>query len=205
MRARYFSARWLAERVTINLTAYISSSHDTTSIQLTLSTHRIDYAKPFNSICPLLLERKPRRNPARRPDVSPERRSERGRGRNLTLSTSTRSSSRSTLILVSAPRVCPSWTPSSTTSSRESLVKLPDLDTTTRGRPSHPERCRPLSGFSYPVNWLNMLCLKAPRPSPSTLHPLPNRMVQTCELVVIRYNKLTKKAFFKATNNQKGK
>lgn len=47
-------------------------------------------------------------------------------------------------------------------------LRLPSSLPTTRSRPSHPERSRPLFASSSQVNSPSTLCLKAPRLSPST-------------------------------------
>src|ERR1700723_1780326 len=63
------------------------------------------------------------------------------------------------------------------TSLRGSLLRLLVCLTTTRSLPSVPERSRLLSGFFCLVSWLSTPSLRAPRLSPSTLHP--NKLIWT--------------------------
>ena len=119
--------------------------------------------------------KEPRRPPARPRPQGLVRRRRRGGGGSLTPSTSTKSWSRSTLTPESAPRPCPSWTPSWMTSLRELLLRLPDWLTTTEGAPSPPERSRLLSVFCCQESWPSTPSLREPRLSPST--PAPSKLV----------------------------
>ena len=126
--------------------------------------------------------REQRRPPARQRPHVPETRRGRGGGGNPTLSTSTRSWSRFTQTLVYPARLCPSWTPLSTTSSSVSPLKQAGWHTTTEGVPLPPERSRPLSVCSSPENWPNMPCLREPRLWPSTPAPSKQSLLNTTKL-----------------------
>ena len=128
--------------------------------------------------------REQRRPPARQRPHVPETRRGRGGGGNPTLSTSTRSWSRFTQTLVYPARLCPSWTPLSTTSSSVSPLKQAGWHTTTEGVPLPPERSRPLSVCSSPENWPNMPCLREPRLWPSTPAPSKQSLLNTTNSVL---------------------
>jgi len=93
------------------------------------------------------------------------------RGRRPTPSTSTRSWSKSTQTLASRARPWVLWTPSSTTSSRESPTKPQSCPTTTDARPSRAARYKLRYAYFCPVNWLSTPSVKAQRRWPSTLAP----------------------------------
>ena len=86
--------------------------------------------------------------------------------------TSTECSSRFTQAPASPKEACPSWTRSSTTSSTDSPPKRPSCPDTTKSQLFPQERSRLQSASSFQESSRSTLCLRAPKPWPSS-HPHP--------------------------------
>ena len=103
---------------------------------------------------------------------------------------------RSTQTLESLRKPCRSWTRSSTMFLNESPLKPLVSLTTTSDQPSHRVKSRLLCALSCPVNWLNTLSPKAPKPWRST--PARNKRGTASK----RVKNLSQTALFRATNRQ---
>ena len=96
----------------------------------------------------------------------------------------------------SLQKLCRSWTRSSTMFLNESPLKPLVSLTTTSDPPSHRVKSRLLCAWSCPVNWLNTLSPKAPKPWRST--PAQNKRGTASK----RVKNLSQTALFRATNIQ---